>query len=124
MKELIFKGLSIFRRFKITAEFFSGGTRARTVLPAVSALYALDGLAGVVTHVRGIRHRPGGFREPLYNLVMGPPLLAPGAFLLDLNFSAVASAVGLEGKTVNGMAFTLNGGRSGSDEVIRRVSVN
>ena len=55
---------------------------ARTVLPAVSALYALDGLAGVVTHVRGIRHRPGGFREPLYNLVMGPPLLAPGSLVM------------------------------------------
>jgi hypothetical protein len=55
---------------------------ARTVLPAVSALYALDGLVGVVTHVRGIRHRPGGFREPLYNLVMGPPLLAPGSLVM------------------------------------------
>jgi hypothetical protein len=55
---------------------------ARTVLPAVSTLYALDGLVGVITHVRGIRHRPGGFREPLYNLVMGPPLLAPGSLVM------------------------------------------
>ena len=54
---------------------------ARTVLPAVSALYALDGVIGLVTHVQGIRKRPGGFREAGYNLVMGPPLLAPGALL-------------------------------------------
>jgi hypothetical protein len=55
---------------------------ARTWLPAVSALYALDGLAGVVTHVRGVARKPGGFREPTYNLVMGPPLLAPGALVM------------------------------------------
>ncbi len=54
---------------------------ARTALPAVSALFVLDGVAGLVTHVRGIHRRPGGFRETTYNLVMGPPLLAPGALL-------------------------------------------
>jgi hypothetical protein len=62
------------------------GTRsrraARTVLPAVSALYCLDGLVGVYTHVQGVRKRPGGFSEPLYNIVMGPPLLAPGSLAL------------------------------------------
>jgi hypothetical protein len=55
---------------------------ARTVLPAVSALYALDGLAGVVTHLRGVMRKPGGLREPIYNIVMGPPLLAPGSLVL------------------------------------------
>ena len=55
---------------------------ARTALPAVSALYAIDGLIGVYTHLRGVRRRPGGLQEPLYNLVMGPPLLAPGSLAL------------------------------------------
>ena len=55
---------------------------AKTVLPAVSALYCLDGLIGVYTHLQGVRKRPGGFSEPLYNLVMGPPLLAPGSLAL------------------------------------------
>ncbi len=55
---------------------------AKTVLPAVSALYFLDGLAGIVTHVQGVRKRPGGFKELQYNLVMGPPLLAPGSLCL------------------------------------------
>ncbi len=55
---------------------------AKTVLPAVSALYFLDGLAGLVTHLQGIRKRPGGLKEAHYNLVMGPPLLAPGSLCL------------------------------------------
>jgi len=32
-----------------------------------------------VLHARGVHRRPGGFGEPTYNLVMGPPLLAPGS---------------------------------------------
>jgi hypothetical protein len=66
---------------------------ARTVLPAVSALYFLDGLVGVVTHVRGIREKPGGFGEPTYNLVMGPPLLAPGSLCMVGAFGLIAAVV-------------------------------
>jgi hypothetical protein len=58
---------------------FASEKAARTALPVVSALYFLDGLAGIVTHVQGLRKRPGGLRETHYNLVMGPPLLAPGS---------------------------------------------
>jgi hypothetical protein len=65
---------------------------ATTVLPAVSALYCLDGLVGVYTHVQGVRKRPGGFSEPLYNIVMGPPLLAPGALALVGGMGLVAAA--------------------------------
>jgi hypothetical protein len=66
---------------------------ARTALPAVSALYFLDGLIGIVTHVRGIREKPGGFREPTYNLVMGPPLLAPGSLCMVGALGLVAAVV-------------------------------
>ena len=55
---------------------------ARTVLPLFGALYALDGLIGIYTHVRGIEKRPGGFHEAHYNMVMGPPLLAPGSLAM------------------------------------------
>ena len=55
---------------------------AKTVLPAISGLYALDGLIGTWTHLRGIQKRPGGFKELTYNLVMGPPPLAPGSLCL------------------------------------------
>jgi hypothetical protein len=52
---------------------------AKTWLPITSGLYGACGLIGTVLHARGVQRRPGGFREPTYNLVMGPPLLAPGS---------------------------------------------
>ena len=61
---------------------FASEKAAKTVLPALSALYFLDGLAGIVTHLQGVRKRPGGLNEAHYNLVMGPPLLAPGSLCL------------------------------------------
>ncbi|MFZ1153824.1 MAG: hypothetical protein WAN93_02845 [Solirubrobacteraceae bacterium] len=66
---------------------------ATTVLPAVSALYCLDGLIGVYTHVQGVRKRPGAFDEPLYNIVMGPPLLAPGSLALVGAMGLLAAVV-------------------------------
>jgi hypothetical protein len=55
---------------------------ATTVLPALSALFLLDGAAGLFFHVRGAYRKPGGFKEPTYNLVMGPPALAPGSLTM------------------------------------------
>ena len=66
---------------------------ARTWLPALSALYALDGAIGVLTHLRGVQKRPGGFGEPTYNLVMGPPLLAPGSLCLVGALGMLAAVV-------------------------------
>ena len=57
-------------------------------LPAVSALYVANGALGVYLHLRGIARKPGGLREASYNLVMGPPLLAPGSL-------AMVGAIGL-----------------------------
>jgi hypothetical protein len=64
---------------------------ARTWLPALSTLYAVDGLIGVWTHFRGVQKKPGGFREPTYNLVMGPPLLAPGSLVMVGALGVVAA---------------------------------
>jgi hypothetical protein len=69
---------------------------ARTLLPAASVVYLVDGLVGVITHVRGVRRRPGGFAEPLYNIVMGPPLLAPGSLALVGAMGIVAAIAGRE----------------------------
>ncbi len=66
---------------------------AKTVLPALSALYALDGVIGIVTHFQGVRKKPGGFGEPTYNLVMGPPLLAPGSLCMVGAFGILAAFV-------------------------------
>ena len=69
---------------------------AKTALPAVSALYFLDGLAGIVTHLQGVRKRPGGLQEAHYNLVMGPPLLAPGSLCLVGGLGLACAIVGRE----------------------------
>ncbi len=66
---------------------------ARTWLPFFSGLYALDGAIGVITHLRGVQKRPGGFGEPTYNLVMGPPLLAPGSLCLVGGLGLLAAIV-------------------------------
>ena len=66
---------------------------AKRWLPLFGALYALDGVIGIVTHVQGVRKKPGGFSEPTYNLVMGPPLLAPGSLTMVGAFGVVAALV-------------------------------
>ena len=55
---------------------------AKTWLPAISAVFLLDGAAGVYFHLRGAYRKPGGFKEATYNLVMGPPALAPGSLAM------------------------------------------
>ena len=50
-------------------------------------------LIGIVTHVRGVQKRPGGFDETHYNLVMGPPLLAPGSLALVGAMGVLAAIV-------------------------------
>lgn len=64
---------------------------AKTALPATSALYAACGVIGTVLHLRGVMRKPGGLREePWYNLIMGPPLLAPGSLTLVGGLGVVA----------------------------------
>lgn len=70
---------------------------ARTLLPACSALVVLNGLGGVFFHLRGISRKPGGFREPTYNLVMGPPALAPGSLAMVGGIGLMASVMRREG---------------------------
>ncbi len=66
---------------------------ARTWLPVISALYCLDGAIGVITHVRGVARKPAGFSEPMFNIVMGPPLLAPGSLALVGGMGLAAAAL-------------------------------
>jgi hypothetical protein len=55
---------------------------AHTVLPATAALTMAAGAFGTVLHGRGIARKPGGFAEASYNIVTGPPLLAPGSLTM------------------------------------------
>ncbi len=50
---------------------------ARTLLPVASAALLVDGVTGFVFHIRGVARKPGGWRLPVFNVVMGPPLFAP-----------------------------------------------
>jgi hypothetical protein len=50
---------------------------AKTALPLASAAIVANGLQGTYLHARGIAQKPGGWRNPRYNMEMGPPLLAP-----------------------------------------------
>jgi hypothetical protein len=50
---------------------------AKTALPMVSAVVVANGLQGTYLHVRGMLRKPGGLSQALYNIEMGPPLMAP-----------------------------------------------
>ena len=53
---------------------------ARIFLPIVSLITIVDGAVGFYMHIRGIARKPGGWRIPVFNIVMGPPLFAPLLF--------------------------------------------
>ena len=56
---------------------------ARVLLPLVSLITLLDGVTGFIMHVRGIQRKPGGWRIPVFNIVMGPPIFAPLLFAVS-----------------------------------------
>ncbi len=64
---------------------------ARTMLPAVSALTLADCVIGFYFHVRGIARKPGGWRLPITNMVMGPPVFAPLLFGMSAYLGLIAS---------------------------------
>jgi len=64
---------------------------ARTVLRWTSAVTLLDGLVGFCFHLRGIQRKPGGWRLPLVNIIMGPPIFAPLLFGVSAYLGLIAS---------------------------------
>ena len=64
---------------------------ARTVLRWTSAITLFDGLVGFIFHVRGIARKPGGWRLPITNIVMGPPIFAPLLFGVSAYLGLIAS---------------------------------
>jgi hypothetical protein len=64
---------------------------ARTVLRWTSAVTLLDSLVGFFFHVRGIARKPGGWRLPVANVVMGPPIFAPLLFGVSAYLGLIAS---------------------------------
>jgi hypothetical protein len=66
---------------------------ARTILPVVSAITLADCLIGFGFHVRGIQRKPGGWRLPVFNVIMGPPIFAPLLFGTSAYLGLVASVL-------------------------------
>ena len=64
---------------------------ARVVLPIASLITMIDGIVGFIFHIRGIHRKPGGWRIPIFNIVMGPPLLAPLLFATSGFLGLIAS---------------------------------
>ena len=64
---------------------------ARVMLPIVSLITIIDGIVGFIFHIRGIHRKPGGWRIPIFNIVMGPPLLAPILFATSGFLGLIAS---------------------------------
>lgn len=53
---------------------------AERALRWTAALTLADGMIGFGFHIRGIQRKPGGWRLPLTNMIMGPPIFAPLLF--------------------------------------------
>ncbi|MEO6802899.1 MAG: hypothetical protein ABI197_06615 [Granulicella sp.] len=85
--------------------FFSR-TLATSFLRYTSFLTLIDGLVGFGFHIRGIARKPGGWRLPITNIVMGPPLFAPLLFGTSAYLGVIASYLqreedhGLRSRTV------------------------
>ncbi len=97
---------------------------ARTILPVVSTVMFLDGIIGFIFHIRGIARKPGGWRIPVFNLIMGPPVLAP--LLLGISgFLGVVTAflrqeedLGLDRQTAKNYGSRQATGGSGSSRLL------
>ena len=66
-------------------------TAARTVLRWTSLATLVDGVVGFGFHIRGIVRKPGGWRLPVANIIMGPPIFAPLLFGVAAYLGLVAS---------------------------------
>ena len=72
------------------AGFFSRRA-ARTVLRLVSFATLIDAGIGFYFHLRGIKRKPGGWRLPMTNMIMGPPIFAPLLFGTSAYLGLIAS---------------------------------
>lgn len=86
---------------------------ARVLLPLASALLFLDGVVGFYFHVRGIARKPGGWRVPVMNIVMGPPLFAPLLLSLSGYLGLIASLLRREDDPATSLMPGLPGPRRG-----------
>lgn len=90
--------LSVLLATAAIAGFFSRRA-ARTVLRLVSFVTLVDAAIGFYFHVRGIKRKPGGWRLPMTNMIMGPPIFAPLLFGTSAYLGLIASYLQREEST-------------------------
>lgn len=64
---------------------------AHTFLRYTAWTTLMDGVIGFGFHIRGVARKPGGWRMPIVNVVMGPPLFAPLLFGTSAYLGVIAS---------------------------------
>jgi hypothetical protein len=72
------------------AAFFSRRA-ACVVLRLASFVTLVDAGVGFYFHIRGIARKPGGWRLPMTNMIMGPPIFAPLLFGTSAYLGLIAS---------------------------------
>lgn len=72
------------------AAFFSRRA-ARWFLRVASAVTLVDAGVGFYFHILGVARKPGGWRLPMTNMIMGPPIFAPLLFGTAAYLGLVAS---------------------------------
>lgn len=105
--------LSLLLAMAGVAGFFSRRA-ARTILRFVAFVTLVDAAVGFYFHVRGIYRKPGGWRLPMTNMIMGPPIFAPLLFGTSAYLGLIASYLQREEST--GAAST-----SGEDNWLSRL---
>ena len=105
--------LSVLLAVAGVAGFFSRRA-ARGVLRLVSFVTLVDAFVGFYFHVRGIKRKPGGWRLPMTNMIMGPPIFAPLLFGTSAYLGLIASYLQREDSTAPAPA-------SGKDSFLGRL---
>jgi hypothetical protein len=102
--------LSIVLTFAGVAGFFSRRA-ARGLLRVAAAITLIDAAVGFCFHIRGVHRKPGGWRLPMTNMIMGPPIFAPLLFGTSAYLGLIASFLQREEGNALGQSETdVNGG--------------
>lgn len=84
---------------------------AVATLRAISYTTLVDGVIGFGFHIRGIKRKPGGWRVPLPNIIMGPPIFAPLLFGTAAYLGVMASYLKREGAQESPASISYTGWR-------------
>lgn len=74
---------------------------AHTVLRLISVVTLIDSGVGFYFHIRGVQRKPGGWRLPMTNMIMGPPIFAPLLFGTSAYLGLIASYLRREDATAD-----------------------